>query len=982
MEKPEISKIESESIYKAFISTPLQSIFVIDPDFNILDFNEVALEKLKFLYPYPPQKGESFLNLVQPENLEKTKKDLELALLGTPVSGIKQLRGIKKGHSYSTQFGYTPLKDNRGSVICLVLAYQDVTAENLANTRAEQFSSLLDLLFEQSHEGLLVVDLSNLDFKANPEFYRIFDLDNHQLTEEVGRILAPVKWDFSFPFSVKQSLAIPLKKDVQFQVLRSGVQPTFVKIFRNELVAKSGSKILLLSVKDETEVVLAERDRIETELSFKTVAKNFPNGNITIIDKNLNIVFSDGIEFETDLGVFQPKIGQSILNQYGQNYGEYIKDSLLSAFQGVSEQFELKFQEKTFSMVVTPMPEKTGKINLVMKIAQNVSLQKNAQLEAHYSREYLRQVIDVDPNFIYVKSKEGSVIMANKSVANFFGTTVKDFIKNSSEYFKTYKWRYEEIMKLDDEIFKTLKTKTSEEAIFNKETKKMHLFQITRTPFVSEGNELSILCVGVDITDRVNAENELITQREYLRHILDTDPNFIFVKDSNGKFLLVNKAFADYYETTVEEIIGKKDETLSWPESDWRYFESSDKEVIQTNEQLTIEKSFINPLTNVESFFVTTKKPLLDADGNINILGVVTDLTNQKRQEEKIRKSEELLQEIFNRVADALFTVDFKTLKITDCNHKAVEMLQIPEKQLLIGRPITSVKVKDDLKNQFWSVFFKDIHHTDQSAEAEVLNGKNQCIWGSLAATIFNQDGRDLVLLRIADISAQKNSEDQIKNALHEKEILIQEIHHRVKNNMAVISSLLQLQTGYIKDPALIDVFKDSQSRIKSMALIHEKLYQSKTLAKVEMESYIKELARTLLFTYNSRRADIRINTFVDNVFLDINSAVPCGLVINEIISNACKHAFVGLDSGVIEIHFSKHENQYVLELKDNGVGLPANTNFSDFKSLGMSLVHALSSQLGAHLEIKTNTGQGLSFNLSFIEKIKPNRSDISHRNS
>jgi PAS domain-containing protein len=205
MEKPEISKIELESIYNAFISNPLQSILVIDPDFNILDFNEVALEKLKFLRVSPPKKGESFLNLVQAENLEKTKKDLELALLGTPVSGIKQLRGIKKGHSYSTQFGYTPLKDNRGSVICLVLAYQDVTAENLANTRAEQFSSLLDLLFEQSHEGLLVVDLSNLDFKANPEFYRIFDLDNHQLTEEVGRILAPGKWDFSFPFSVKQS---------------------------------------------------------------------------------------------------------------------------------------------------------------------------------------------------------------------------------------------------------------------------------------------------------------------------------------------------------------------------------------------------------------------------------------------------------------------------------------------------------------------------------------------------------------------------------------------------------------------------------------------------------------------------------------------------------------------------------------------------------------------------------------------------------
>jgi PAS domain-containing protein len=202
--------------------------------------------------------------------------------------------------------------------------------------------------------------------------------------------------------------------------------------------------------------------------------------------KNLNVVFSDGVEFETDLGIFQPIIGRSILNQYGQNYVEYIRESLLAAFEGVSEQFELKFQEKTFSLVVTPLPEKTGKINLVMKIAQNVSLQKNAQLEAHYSREYLRQVIDVDPNFIYVKNKEGAVIMANKSVSNFFGSTVQDFIKNSTEYFKTYKWRYEEILKIDEEIFKTLKTKTSEEAIFNKETK-IELSKRDNPPISTEG---------------------------------------------------------------------------------------------------------------------------------------------------------------------------------------------------------------------------------------------------------------------------------------------------------------------------------------------------------------------------------------------------------------------------------------------------------------------------------------------------------------
>jgi two-component sensor histidine kinase len=182
----------------------------------------------------------------------------------------------------------------------------------------------------------------------------------------------------------------------------------------------------------------------------------------------------------------------------------------------------------------------------------------------------------------------------------------------------------------------------------------------------------------------------------------------------------------------------------------------------------------------------------------------------------------------------------------------------------------------------------------------------------------------------------------------------------------------LQLQSGYIKDPALVNVFRDSQSRIKSMALIHEKLYQSNTLAKVEMESYIRELARTLLSTYNSRNADIRINIQVEEVFLDINSAVPCGLIINEVISNACKHAFTGRDKGNIDIVFEKKGEQFHLVVKDDGVGMPDNTDFSKLKSLGMNLVQALASQLGATLEIKTLSG--VSFSIVFTEKVKPVR--------
>jgi PAS domain S-box-containing protein len=947
-------------------------VILVDLSFRILEFNELASEHIQMLSGKRLIAGDDFIEYFGNEEKALVIQELKTASEGETTVTSRNFVSNADGKSLDLKYCIAPLKDENSKIIAISFSYLDITSENEALKNAEQSSFLLDLVFQRSHEGFLVVNLTDFSFRANPEFFRIFGLDNESLIEEIKKLSSPGKWESSFPFSVKQSLNLPLKQDVQVQIFKSGTYETYAKIFRNELTHPNGSQILLLSAKDVSDIVLGEKSRIENELRFKTIAKNFPNGNITLIDKNLTIAFTDGIEYETDLGSFQPRIGQLITDQYGSNYSEYIIESVNQAFEGISEQFDLNFGLKTFSILITPLPDPDGKINLVMKIARNISEEKNALLEAHYRREYLRQIIDEDPNIIYVKNKEGNVILANKSVANFFGTNVKEFIENSTEYFKTYKWRYEEVQDLDDQIFKTLKPLTSEEAIFQKDTKKMHLFQITRTPFVAQGNELSILCVGVDITDRVNAENELVTQREYLRHILDTDPNLIFVKDAKGKFLLVNKAFAEFYQTTPEAIIGKTDEQLKWKESDLMHFQDSDNAVIQSNEPITAEESNLNPISGKLAHFVTTKKPLLDADGNLNILGVVTDITIQKNQEEKVRKSEELLQEIFNRVADSLFIVDANSLNIMDCNEKAVEMIKVKTKENLIGKSLLKIKINKDGSQVYWKNLFQKLKEGNQADELEISDFQGENFWGSMAATLFSQEGKYLVLLRIADISAQKKSEEQIMQALHEKEILIQEIHHRVKNNMAVISSLLQLQTGYIKDPALVNVFKDSQSRIKSMALIHEKLYQSKTLAKVEMESYVRELTRTLLYTYSAQKANIQINTYVDNVYLDINSAVPCGLIINEIISNACKHAFVGRDTGKIDIYFSKHENQFQLEVKDNGVGMPEDTDFSNFKSLGMNLVQALSSQLGARLEIKTTNG--VSFSISFVEKVKPNR--------
>ncbi len=183
------------------------------------------------------------------------------------------------------------------------------------------------------------------------------------------------------------------------------------------------------------------------------------------------------------------------------------------------------------------------------------------------------------------------------------------------------------------------------------------------------------------------------------------------------------------------------------------------------------------------------------------------------------------------------------------------------------------------------------------------------------------------------------------------------EIHHRVKNNLQVISSLLNLQSGYIHDKKALEIFRESQNRIKSMALIHEKLYQSKDLNKIELSEYIKSLTNDLLSSYNVDPNRIKLKRELKGIFFEIDTAILCGLIINELVSNSLKHAFLPGSEGEIFIGLSKgKDGRYTLVHRDNGAGFPSNVDFRNTESLGLQLVNMLTDQLGGKIELHTNS--------------------------
>jgi PAS domain S-box-containing protein len=244
-------------------------------------------------------------------------------------------------------------------------------------------------------------------------------------------------------------------------------------------------------------------------------------------------------------------------------------------------------------------------------------------------------------------------------------------------------------------------------------------------------------------------------------------------------------------------------------------------------------------------------------------------------------------------------------------------------------------------------------------------DGKDRWISSTLTP-IFDDTHRLRKLLFVdTDITDSKKMENQIVASLKEKDLLLKEIHHRVKNNLQIIISLLNLQSGYIKDEETLKAVREGQNRVRSMALVHEKFYQSEELGEIDFKEYTDKLCHFLKQSYASQDAPITILVEASGIGFDMDTAMPCGLLITEIVSNSLKYGFPGNRSGEINIEFSKVADKKVLMMiSDNGIGLPDDFDIEKSESLGMQLIIALTSQLDG--ELKFSGENGTKFSVTF----------------
>jgi PAS domain S-box-containing protein len=337
--------------------------------------------------------------------------------------------------------------------------------------------------------------------------------------------------------------------------------------------------------------------------------------------------------------------------------------------------------------------------------------------------------------------------------------------------------------------------------------------------------------------------------------------------------------------------------------------------------------------------------------------------------EKRIHEIEERYRKLFDSANDAIILTDLDN-NVTAWNKSAERIFGWTEKEIL-GNRFLPLAFDSKLQSDNEKIIHDAISGGVVSGiETVLLRKDGSSINVSMTVSPLLDEKHNVMGLSgiFRDISERKKAQEQIENSLKEKEVLLREIHHRVKNNMQIISSLLRLQSGYITEKKYKDMYMESQNRIATMSLIHEKLYQSSDLTKIEVGGYIKELVNGLFISYDINQGKITTKIDIENVSLGINSAIPCGLIINELISNSLKYAFQDGKSGEVRISLRSIGDGFLeLIIADSGKGFPIDMDFRNTKSWGMRMVTILvENQL--HGEISLNRDRGTQFHIKFKE--------------
>ncbi len=628
--------------------------------------------------------------------------------------------------------------------------------------------------------------------------------------------------------------------------------------------------------------------------------------------------------------------------------------------------------------------------NFVQVIVRDITERKIAEEQKNQSIKSYFEIFNFSSDLIFIVNNQGSVIDVNQAVLETYQSQKSEIVGTPFD-----KLGELQIVNKED-LLKIGKAWSGEPQKFEwhclRNDNSVVPLEMILHPGTYFGKEV-IIASGRNITERKEYENSLKESEERFRTLAAHAPIGIFLTDKDGKAIYVNEKLKELaYFPSVE---GFMDNWLSkvHPEDRDRIKRHIDIAEKDNHQQYEYR---VQPKKGDERW-VKAQVNLLKGptDEVLGRVGTIEDITSeieadkiaQEAEKDKLRakfaeeSNKKLQKEIDERIAaerelksakefnqyiidssiDMIIATDIDG-NITEFNKSASSNFGYDSKEV-IGTQVAPLLSEEQDREEILKRVFQD---GKWSGEVICKRSDESTFIGYLSASILSGSANEVIgtMGVLRDITELKIAEEELKNNIHQKEILLKEVHHRVKNNLQVISSILNLQTGYIDDKATLAVIQECQDRIKSMAFIHESLYQKADFSEVNFSEYLQNLCNNLKYSYMSPNRNILLDFDIEDISLSLDSAIPCGLIVNELVSNCFKYAFENQKQGNIRISLTKDkDNNKLLVVHDSGRGLPQDLNIETNDSLGLQLVWTLVDQIDGKINYEFSSGSKFIIN-------------------
>ena len=905
---------------------------------------------------------------------------MERALQGKPAK--MRCRAIRQtGTMFDAEWKAVPVGDGTH-----LLQIRDISErmvyEQVIRDSEQRFRSLA----RHAMEGIAFLE-GNQIVDANEQFAILFGWKELPIGEDILSLVNPRDWQ-------RLGARKFARSRVELQGLTQQGRTIHLEATRS---TDATTNQTVLMVYDITERKRTELDLLQTKERFRMLVETSPMGLLLMVDgkvkySNPGVLDLMGIRMEDEL------YDEHFVSLFHEDDQAVLQEDIRLVEMGerppyrevrirvsddevveVGVRMTLSFHDRSPAVQVTLTDLRT-RVALIREqmratlaeesnnlLKEEIKRHKATQMRLADAERLNRSIIESSIDVIVAFNEEGELTQYNQAFAVEFGLEF-------GEEAEAYKFRNFVATKSEADRIRNL---VYENSNFSGETQGKRLngdvfpMYLTVALLRDEAdNVFGAMAVGRDITEAKLAQEELEASEERYRSILDNANDAIFTLDDSGFFTYTNPSFNEllgYSEIelskrTVHDVIqGLPKRGKTW---------------IKAIAESGAEREFVAANGKVLTMLGGATIQHNDKGKPTGVRGIYLDITDMLLHERRAKTQSAKLESIFDSTENMImFTMDSAD-RVNAFNKNFKKIFEYDfgltfDTSKSFIEHISRVVDEEPYQGQL-RLFLRAMEGKPQQFELplKTIHGESRWYQVFLNPVSLGEDQREISCIAY-DITERKEIDRAIRSALKEKEVLLQEVHHRVKNNLQVISSMLNLQKSFVKDPETLNLLEESTNRIATMSYIHESLYRNTDFANISFAEYLQRLSANLIQSYSRSDCEVVLQTVFDEVYLSLEQAIPCGLITNELVSNSLKYAFPDRAQGTITLRIQHVEGGAVeLEVSDDGVGLPPGMDFAKNDSLGVYLVQALTEQIDGELVV-TSVDQGRK-GCSFLVRFTP----------